>query len=102
LPPGQRQLLDRIHLPDVVGVPRGVPLLGGLAAGGCRRRLGQTPPALEGAFAGKGKARVELRQTDADKAGAPSRVGLVQEEGFLDQGIARRQGPLRGSILRGG
>ena len=81
------------------GVLRGVPLLGWLATGGRRRLLGQTPPALQGSRAGKGKARVELRQADADEAGCPGRVGLVQEEGLLDQLIAWRQGTLGRAVL---
>jgi hypothetical protein len=96
---GQGQLLDGIHLPDVMGVPRGVPLLRWLAASGRRRWLGQPPPALEGSRAGNGKARVELRQADADKAGAPGWVGLVQKASFLDQGIAGRQDPLGRAVL---
>jgi hypothetical protein len=99
LAPSQGQLLDGIHLPDVMGMPRGVPLLRGLATSGRRRWLGQPPPALEGSLARNGKARVQLRQADADEAGSPTRVGLVQEQGFLDQGVAGRQDPLGRTVL---
>ena len=79
-----------------------MPLLRWLAASGRRRWLGQPPPALEGSLAGNGKARVELSQADADEAGAPTRVGLVEEQGFLEQGVAGRQGPRGRAVLRGG
>jgi hypothetical protein len=98
---GQTQLLDGVHLPDVVGVHRRVPLLGGLAAGRRRRLAQRLPVALQGAFAGQGQVGMQLGQADADEAGSPGGMGLVEEQGLLEQGVVREGAPVGRPILRG-
>lgn len=42
---------------------------------------------------------MQLRQADADEAGPPGGVRLVQEESLLDQVVFGRVGPLGRAVL---
>jgi hypothetical protein len=77
---GQRQLFDRVHLPDVVGDA-------GAGRGGGRRPPGRggpgvvpAQPPLDRARARQRLARVEVGQLDVQAAGAPARVVSVEAE----------------------
>jgi hypothetical protein len=92
---GQAQLFHGVHLPDVMGLLRGLSLPRGLAARRRGRLPGPPPPALQRAHARHRQAGVQLGQADPDEAGPPGRMGLPQEQGLLDQGIVGQRGEVR-------
>src|SRR5262245_13277014 len=75
-----------IDLPDVMGPGRPLGAAGGPAAGGSGAEARLPEPALEGALAGDGGARVAALEHDAEQAGSPARVRAAQVEDVVPQG----------------
>jgi hypothetical protein len=78
LPGGQRQLLDRIHLPDLVRHPAARRGFGPGPAGWGGGAAEATQPTLHGTPTGQRLAGAALRQLDEEAAGTPAGPLRVQ------------------------
>jgi hypothetical protein len=101
---GQTQLLDRIHLPDLVGALGGAPYGGRFAARRRGRLLLPPHPALQGACAGKTfEIGLQQLQTNQQIGRSPRRMLLVQQQGLPNRvgwrrGIGGHIGRFKGLI----
>jgi hypothetical protein len=69
----QAQLIDGIHLPDIVRLPSTLMVAGRTSAHRSRGQRGLAKPALQGSFAGTGFDSL-LQEQNANEAAAPGRM----------------------------
>jgi hypothetical protein len=97
---GQAQLLDRVHLPDGVRLPRPGGRCGRPAGAGGRLAEG-AQPALQRALARQGLAREEAPQLHAQPTGTPAGVIGAESQGGLTQRVVGPRLALAASAVIG-
>jgi hypothetical protein len=89
LPASQAELLDGVHLPDLVRLLRRRCRRGGLASGRGGGLAEPLHPALQGPGAGRRQVGMQVPQLEQQVRGTPGGMLLMQEQGLLD-GLGRR------------
>ena len=97
----QRDLIGRIHLPNLVGLLRAaVGTCSRPAAAGCRDQPRAPEPALQRAFGREGGLGIVPAQQHAHQARAPGGGQAAQLDGLLDEGPGLRR--VRSAGVRSG